>query len=335
MSDGGATADTSAWDPNMLPPTSPNDELVLLATDSMRARRRPLAILTLWAWQAALATVVAWPAAAAVSAYYGTHPSGDAPLWQPGGLPLLEMLLDARSARRETIALAGIVFLVAGLADLLPLGGLLASMAYVTRDKRSPRLRALLRRGAAAFPTFALLFAMASMAEGLLVGSALTIAFPFGDEAIVVKLGDARADQVAWLAALAILGVAAIVGVLHDLARAAAVRFRVKALRSWRLAFNALARSPASVLWSWVWRGLAGWAPIVLGALVAARLGGRGGGALVALFLVHQLVLVVRVALRASWLAKALRAVDRAHRVIGRGRRSKRREASEASEARR
>jgi hypothetical protein len=57
---------------------------------------------------------------------------------------------------------------------------------------------------------------------------------------------------------------------------------------------------------------------VAVGALVAARLGGRGGGALVALLLVHQLVLFARVALRASWLAKAARAVDRAHRVVRR-----------------
>ena len=107
---------------------------------------------------------------------------------------------------------------------------------------------------------------------------------------------------------LAILGVAGVVGVMHDLARAASVRFRVSALRAWPVAFNALARSPASVLWSWAWRALAGWAPVGVGALVAARVGGRGGKALVVLFVVHQLVLIVRVAFRAWGLAMALRA---------------------------
>jgi hypothetical protein len=42
----------------------------------------------------------------------------------------------------------------------------------------------------------------------------------------------------------------------------------------------------------------------------------RGGAALFVLFALHQLMIGVRVALHASWLAKALRAVDYAHRVV-------------------
>jgi len=305
--------DPSAWDPNMLPVQghhAPHDELVLLANDSMKARRRPLAIVALWGWQTLLAIVVAWPTAAAVASWYGKHPSGDAPLWRPGGLPLIDLVFDGRGARMETLTLAGIVLLVAGFADLVPLGALFASMAYVTRDRRAPPMREALARGAAAFPTFALLFATASLAEGLLVGLAFFVATT-GSDSLAERLGDARADQTAWLVALAIVALAGVVGVTHDLARAAAIRFRVRALRSWRLGFNALTRAPASTLWSWAWRALAGWAPVAVGAAVAARFAGRGGGALVALFILHQLVLVVRVAFRASWLASTLRAVDR------------------------
>ena len=54
---------------------------------------------------------------------------------------------------------------------------------------------------------------------------------------------------------------------------------------------------------------------MVIGAVVASKIGGRGGGALLALTAIHQLVVLTRVALRASWLAKALRLVDKAHRV--------------------
>jgi hypothetical protein len=308
-----ANEDPSAWDPNMLPVQghdAPHDELVLLANDSMRARRRPLAIFMLWAWQTLLAIAVAWPMAAAVASWYGKHPSGDAPLWRPGGLPLIDLVFDARGARMETLTLAGIVLLVAGFADLVPLGALFASVAYVTRDRRAPPMREALARAAAAFPTFALLFATASLGEGLLAGLAFFVATA-GSESMAERFGDARADETAWILALVILAVVGVVGVAHDLARAAAIRFRVRALRSWRLAFNALKRAPASTLWSWAWRALAGWAPVGVAAAVAARFAGRGGRALVALFIVHQLVLVGRVAFRASWLANALRTVDR------------------------
>jgi hypothetical protein len=312
--------DVSAWDPNVLPPAGTarargKDQLVLLATDSMRARRRPGAILALWGWQTTLAAFVALPSAAAVASWYGRHPSSDAPLWQPGGLPLLDLFLDARGARRETLVIALLVFFVAGFADLIPLGALLASMGYVTRDRRAPPPRALLSRALSALPTLATLFAMAAMAEGATIGVAFAVA-SYVSEAARSKLGEARADQTAWLAALAIVLFAGVVGVTHDLARAGTLRFRVRALRSWRLGFNALARAPVAIVWSWAWRALAGWVPVVVGAVVAARYGGRGGAALVALFCVHQLVLIARVAFRASWLASALRAVDRAHRVI-------------------
>ncbi len=259
----------------------------------MRARRRPLAILVLWAWQVVLAAFVALPTTAAVAAWYGRNPTGDAPLWRPGALALADLVMGARAARRETFLLSGLVFLVAGFADLFPLAGLLAAIAYVTRELRAPPMRSVFAHASGIFTTLATLFAMSALAEGFLVIVAL-VASDAVATATQARLGDARADQTGWLVALAVLGIATTVGVLHDLARAGAVRFRVRALRSWRLAFNALARAPAAVLWSWAWRALAGWAPVAIGALVSARLGGRGGAQLVALFFVHQLVLAVR-----------------------------------------
>jgi hypothetical protein len=307
--------DTSAWDPDSLPPQGDKDDLVLLANESMRARRRPLAVAALWAWQTALAFLVAWPLSAAVGAFYGRHPQGDAPLWQPGALPLLDLAMEGRASIAETVTLLGLALLLAALTDLLPIGALLASIGFVTRGRRAPPLRAAMARGAAAFGALVSLFAMASIAQGVLVGLALGVGWMItqGSES---KLGEARAEQLAWLVGLLLLAVVGFVGVLHDLARAAAVRFRVRMLRSWRCAWSALLRGPASVLWSWAWRGLAAWAPVAVGALVAARVGGRGGTALVALLIVHQLALFARVALRASWLAAAMRAVDHAHRVI-------------------
>lgn len=311
--------DVSAWDPNVLPPTgsraSGTDDLLLLANDSMRARRRPIPVLALWAWQTALASLVAVPAATAVASWYGRNPSGDAPLWQPGGLPLADLLLEAHGAGRETVIVFGLVLFVAGFADLIPIAGLIAALGYVTRERRSPPLRELLPRALAAFPTLATLYAMTALAEGGILGIAIAAGTVVA-QAAQAKLGDARADQTGLLVALAILVPVGVVGVMHDLARAGAVRFRVRAIRAWQLAVNALGRAPASVVWSWAWRGLAGWVPVGVGAVVAAHFGGRGGAALVAVFVVHQIGLIVRVAFRASWLASALRAVDSAHKVV-------------------
>jgi len=151
--------------------------------------------------------------------------------------------------------------------------------------------------------------------EALLVGLALVAVATVSSHS-AGRLGDARADQLGWLVGLVILGLAGVVGVLHDLARAASVRFRVRTIRACRCAMNAFLRNPTSMLWSWAWRAAAGWAPVAIGSLVAAKLGGHGGVALFALTIVHQLVALSRVAFRASWFATALRAVDHAHRVI-------------------
>src|SRR5262249_35300877 len=81
------------------------------------------------------------------------------------------------------------------------------------------------------------------------------------------RVGEARAEQLGWLTALLFLFVATVVGVAHDLARAAAVRFRVRALRAVQLGLNTLRRAPVSVTFSWAWRALASIAPIAVGAL--------------------------------------------------------------------
>jgi hypothetical protein len=191
----------------------------------------------------------------------------------------------------------------------------IASIAYVTRDRRAPPLAASLSRAMEAFPTFAAMFALATLVEGFVAGTAVLVALATL-HSLTEKLGEARGQQIALLVGAVLMIGVAVVGVMHDLARTAAVRFRVRWVRAWRCAWNALARNPLLVLWAWAWRSGAGWAPVVIAALVAARLGGRGGASLIALALVHQLAALTRVALRASWLATALRAVDRAHRVI-------------------
>ncbi len=307
--------DTSAWDPDVLPAARVDDELVLLSNESMRARRRPLAIVALWAWQMGFALLIAWPASSAIAAFYGAHPSGDEPLWTPGAHALVDLLLAAKGARAGLGTLAVLVFLVAGFADLVPLAALFASLGYVTRERRPPPLRPLLARGVEAFPAFSSLFAIAALLQGMLIWLAL-VTVNLVSQRATASLGEARADQLGWLAGLPILAMVPLVNVLHDLARAASVRFRVRVIRACRCAVTAFVRNPALVLWSWAWRTTTGWAPVAIGALVSAKLGGRGGAALAALTLVHQLIALSRVAFRASWFATALRAVDRAHRVV-------------------
>jgi hypothetical protein len=307
--------DASRWDPDTLPPQRDPDELVLLSNDSIRARRRPWAIAALWGWQAAFAMLVALPISSGVSGIWGSSPDGDAPLWEPGGFDFLHTVFDEHALRSFVPSVFLVILCAAAVLELVPLGALLASIAFVTRARRPPPTAAVVARSWQASPTFAALLGIAALVQLLLVGSAVVMFFAIS-HGLMDDLGKPRADQIAIVVAGLLGAVTAFVGIVHDLARAAAIRFRVRTVRAIRLAMNTVARGVLPLLWSWGWRAGAGLAPLAVGALVAARLGGRGGSALWALAIVHQLAALARVALRASWLAKAIRAVDHAHRVL-------------------
>ena len=252
-----------------------------------------------------------------MKALWGASPNGDATLWEPESIPLLRTAVQETALRSTAFTLLFATVLAAAVAELVPLGALVASIAFVTRDRTAPRSSDAIARGARAFPTFFALLVGASALELVVLAIAAWTAFAM-TSGLAERLGDARAQQIAWLTAIAIASIAAWIGVAHDLARVGAIRFRVRTIRALRFALNTMARGWLLLLWAWGWRAIASWVPVVIGALVAAKLGGRGGAALVALFAVHQLVTVSRVALRASWLAAALRAVDHAHRVVRR-----------------
>ncbi len=294
--------------------TEGHDRLVLLANTSMRARRRPLAVVLVWGWEVLLGLLIAWPFASVARAAYGHHPQGDAQLWAPGGLELADLLLHTDHARTALLTHTGLVILIALVLGLFPMAALVASIAYTTPDLRTPPMRKLLGRAADAFQPLVGLAVLLLLIEGVIVIGGLILAEALSG-ALAPRLGDARAQQFGWMVGFIFLTVACVAGVLHDLARVAVVRFRVGAFRAFRLAANTLRTTPFAAVWSWAWRASASFIPIVIGAIVAGKLGGRGGGALLALTAIHQLVVLTRTALRASWLAKALRLVDRSHRV--------------------
>lgn len=295
--------------------TPPEDGLALLSNASMRARRHPLVVLAVWVWTAAFGAAIAWPFSRLVAGAYGAHPRGDGPLFDPGALALYDFVSHARDA---SAALAGhglVVLPVALVGGLLPLACVLVAVTYTPRDRRRLRVQQLLSRAAPALPAFFALLLVATLIEGVLVA----LAFGGGGalaHALAPSLGEARGDQIGLVVGALVLLVAALVGVTHDLARAAVVRFRVSALRGALLGWKTLRRRPASSFFSWAWRALAAAVPVIGASIAATRFGGRSGTALVSLFLIHQSVILARVALRASWLARAMRSVDATHRVV-------------------
>ncbi|HEY2512737.1 MAG TPA: hypothetical protein VGI39_17845 [Polyangiaceae bacterium] len=286
-----------------------DDDLVLLKNDAMRARRRAQSVALLWVWEAIVALLAAWPVAAGVDALYGQHPHGDGALWEPGGFFLADLFRREPALLSSASAFFLATVVLGGLTGLWPLGALLVSMGHATRERRAPGLGASLLRGAELLPTFGALFALLGALLVITLAGARALTFAMSHH-FAAGQGKALADQLGLAAGLSVAAVAIPLLILQDLARAAAARFRVSALPALRWGMRTIARAPGTLVWAWGWRMLARGVPLFVGALVASRIGGRSGPPLLGLFLVHQLVVASSVALRASWLAAALRAVD-------------------------
>jgi hypothetical protein len=293
---------------------SPDEDVVPLPAASIRARSRPWAVTGVWAWESALSLVGAVPAVALVRATYGRHPQGDAPLWDPGSLPLLGLLSREANGVRAATTSAALVLLLGSVVGLVPMAALMISISTATRGGRSIGGPRAAEGALRAFRPLALLLAVVWVAQGVVVAVALFLGA--GTQSWANRsMGDALAQQMAIGLGAVILIAAVALGLVHDLARAAVVRFGVGTLSALTSGTKALWRAPIAVTWSWIWRALASVVPIVAVSLLADRIGGRGGIALFVLAALHQSVILSRVALRASWLAKAMRTVEDVSRV--------------------
>lgn len=306
-----------------------------LAPNAVHARKRPVAIAFVFFAELAWALLLATPAHAWARHAWGAHPDGDAVLFtgaaraSAGGRDLL-VWLGQEDAGLSISARTTIVLLAVGAVLMqLPLGALVASLAFGreqepevdTSERRAPRSLRLVeawRVAAGAFLPLAALLALGAVAS-ILVLTLGTIAASAIDHALADSLGDARAFTVR----LAVFGLfatlAALVGIVVDLARVAVVRetgitaargapapaWSVM-LRGVRASLVTARRSLGKAALRWTGRCVVGIALVAIGYVASDVLGGRGGMALSALFVVHQGVVLGRVALRASWLARAL-----------------------------
>lgn len=273
----------------------------------MRARRHPGVVVGLWAWQASFALLVSAPAAATVRAAYGAHPEGDAPLWEPGGRALLELFWANARGTVAVARLAEIVLLAGAVAGLVPMAIGMFAIAHSRRKERAAGLVRSVTGALTRVPTLAMLLAVVWTAQALALAAGATAA-TFCEKGAHEAAGEARAQQLEAAVGLGFLLVAAALGIIHDLARAAVVRFGVNALGGLRIGLRAFALAPAALSWAWAWRALASFAPIAIAAAATARIDSTGGALFLAL-LVHQAAAATRIAFRASWSAKALRSV--------------------------
>ena len=278
-----------------------------IESGTIRVLRRPGAIALVWGFRTLAAVVIALPVAGSVAATgIADHPDGDALLFAPGGTHLLEMLRLGWKGLARSLGGAAFVTIVAAYASLVPLAALLVALCH------DGRLRAgqWLGRSIEHLPSFTLL------AGGTLLLQAVVLAvFVFMSRALADPLSDAVDAKSAWLyrTAVLVLGglVALLLGIVHDLARAAAVRHRARAWPSVRAGLATFRRRAASALLGWLVPALWTTAAVIGAALITERLAVESSGSWRWLLvgLVHQATIVAAIALRAAWLARALELV--------------------------
>jgi hypothetical protein len=287
-------------------------DVVALDAASVRARSRPRAVLGLWAYESLLALLAAWPAAALVRSAYGRNPQGDAALWDPGALPLLGLLARESNGVRAALGEAALVLIVGAFVGLVPLAALMASMAHGTPDGGRIGAARAMERAVRALRPFVRLLVIVVIGQGLV----LLLAFLLGEGMegwTRGPLGEARSQQAAIALGGAVAVFALALAVVHDLGRAVVIRRGLDAVHALTVGTGIFGRAPWALGWAWGWRAAAALVPVGVAGVLAgmpATLGGRGGVALLGLAALHQGVVFTRVALRASWLARALRAVD-------------------------
>ena len=265
------------------------------------AFRRPGLVLLVAAYRLLAGLLVATPIAALFNATVSGYPRGDAELFDPGGLMLLEALRLGARGLPATLTGAGLPALVAVFVGLVPLAALIAGLS-----RSGPLSRAFLARAATfRVGTLALLWGVSLAAQILLA----VLVVLLGGKLIDVARFTAKNEDLAYLALAAITGLVVIAaGLLRDLAAVAAVadgdRFYVSNAR----ALLTVLRRPGRVLGAYAPRAL-----LALGLLIAAfALAPPRGEALGAAFALHEGAIVLGVFLRASWLAAAIRLVSSA-----------------------
>lgn len=264
--------------------------------------KQRLATLLLWVYELLAALVLVTPVHAWARAFWGTHPDGDAGAFEPGGYELLAWL-SADAPTLGSVARTTVVMLVVfGIASQL-----VTAIALALLDDR-PAVRA----GAEAFFPMALLTALTGSMQLFVLGVGFLLSSRT-DHAFAARLGDARSflARIVVFAVFAALAVG--IGVFADLARAACLRRDdERLLPRLRGSLVDATRAPLGrALASWAWRAALAGALVWLGAKAGDVTASRGGSALVALFLFHQLVVLARAGIRASWLGVALARVRR------------------------
>ncbi|HMJ12571.1 MAG TPA: hypothetical protein VK524_14200 [Polyangiaceae bacterium] len=277
------------------------------AADAIQARHRPGAIALFWACRLFVSLLVAWPLADVFRGLgVGRGPEQDAPLFEPGALLLLEAVRLGEATFTSALQTAGFQALVFALLLLAPLAALMVALSQ--RGRLEPAL--WFGRALRHLPRFVLLGGITLLCQALTL---LAFVLVYG---LLQRLWEGRVNEkwadllsVAWFA----IGAASVVvwGLLNDLGRAASVLHEERAADSIARAIGALRARPGRIAGTWTLVGLACVAVVALAAYAtdAAHVEHPDSWRVVLVAFVHQLGALALAALRAVWLAFAIRVV--------------------------
>ncbi len=269
---------------------------------SLHARAHPRAIVAVWVWQGAIAAVAAWPAASLVRTALGSDPRGDAPLWEPGGVALLDLVWHNIGAFTAAVDGALLVGIGATAAGWVALGAL---MSAIERPHDRAALSHAVYGTLRVLPTFFRCAVVIAALQGATLAAGVFLA-KLAEGWTAARLGEAPSLAIAIAVGLP-FGLAALgLGVAHDVVRAVVVVRGAKAIEGLVEGFRLYRSSFATLSVAWAWRSVASLGPVAASAWLAGRLAG-GAWAVATIAAAHQATALSRVALRASWLARAMR----------------------------
>lgn len=282
------------------PEAAPHEAVVL------PAGRRWGVVLGLAGLRLALATVVATPLVSVfASSGIGHYPAGDALLFEPGGLMLVEVVRRTAPALGASFNGSLGLLLLAVLPALFGVAVLMVALVEPGRLK----LPSCLARAAEVFPSFVLISGLSALAQAAVVLCLTLLGGSLGGSFGAVERS---ADLVLLVSLLAGLLGAGLVQMLADLARAARVAGRSSTWDALAAGLNAARGAPGRAAGSFALAAVAALAAVVGSAIVTQWLAvDRAGSWRVALvFVVHQLTVLFTVYVHAVWYSAALRLVS-------------------------
>lgn len=264
-------------------------------------RRLGLVALT-FAFVALSAVLFAVPVATALHLTVASSPKGGAQLLEPGGLMLLEAV---RVLRRSAMPLAFSSAILAGILLAFSVAPYTALIAGLTREGRLSRgfVADQVHRHAA---TLGLLWLTTLLAQGMSIALVVLLGGRLVESFALVPPPEDVAFVVVFAVAIA---VAAILGVVRDLAWVAAVRGDLGFYSASLAALRCARHRGLVALWACGWRWVLGVAALALTAWLTRKTSTATALGSATRVLLHQAGVATAVFARASWLAAGIRLV--------------------------